>query len=198
MVYRLYTCIVSVILTLLSVPTMSQSTDYYYQIPATPDTYSAAGVAARLVDGLGFRYYWATEGLTAADLSYQPGPESRTSIETLRHIDNLVNVTLKSVQKQPAIGNDNSKDSYEVLRDRTLSNLEFISKLLKETNDAGLTDLKIVFPTGDTAVEYPFWNLINGPISDAIWHVGQVVTFRRSSGNPLNSKASMLQGKVRE
>ena len=35
-------------------------------------------------------------------------------------------------------------------------------------------------------VEYPFWSLLNGPIADMIWHVGQVVTFRRSLGNPFN------------
>ena len=37
-----------------------------------------------------------------------------------------------------------------------------------------------------------------GPIADALWHVGQVVTFRRSSGNPFNSKASVFTGKVRQ
>ena len=38
---------------------------YYYQIPDYPEPYSAETVAARLIDGLGFRYFWATEGLRA-------------------------------------------------------------------------------------------------------------------------------------
>ena len=29
----------------------------YYQIPSYPETYTAANVAARMVDGVGFRYY---------------------------------------------------------------------------------------------------------------------------------------------
>lgn len=40
--------------------------------------------------------------------------------------------------------------------------------------------------------------MLNGPIADALWHVGQVVSFRRSSGNPFNSKVSVFSGKVRE
>ncbi len=47
-------------------------------------------------------------------------------------------------------------------------------------------------------VEYPFWNNINGPIADAIWHVGQVVSFRRSSGNPFPKGVSVLTGKKRD
>jgi hypothetical protein len=43
--------------------------------------------------------------------------------------------------------------------------------------------------------EYPFWSLINGPIADALWHVGQVVSLRRASGNPFPEGISLLQGK---
>ncbi|MFT7499284.1 MAG: hypothetical protein ACI8QP_001887, partial [Porticoccaceae bacterium] len=46
--------------------------------------------------------------------------------------------------------------------------------------------------------EYPFWDLINGPIEDAVWHSGQLVSFRRSSGNPMNPKVNFLTGKVRD
>ena len=44
----------------------------------------------------------------------------------------------------------------------------------------------------------PFWNIINGPISDALWHCGQVVMLRRASGNPFNSKVNVFSGKLRE
>jgi hypothetical protein len=56
----------------------------------------------------------------------------------------------------------------------------------------------MVFVRGENTTEYPFWNQINGPISDALWHVGQVITHRRTSGNPFNSKVSVLQGRVRD
>ena len=60
-----------------------------------------------------------------------------------------------------------------------------------------LDEFDIVFINGERKTEFPFWNLLNGPIADALWHVGQVVTFRRSSGNPFNAKASVLTGKLR-
>ena len=53
---------------------------------------------------------------------------------------------------------------------------------------------KIIF--GDKA--YPFWNAINGPIADALWHCGQIVSFRRSSGNPFPKGVSVFTGKVRK
>ena len=63
------------------------------------------------------------------------------------------------------------------------------------------TDLKehtIIFLSGENTSEFPFWNQINGPIEDAVWHCGQVISFRRSSGNPYNSKASVFTGKLRD
>ena len=44
--------------------------------------------------------------------------------------------------------------------------------------------------------EVPFWNIINGPIADALWHCGQVVMLRRASGNPFNAKVNVFKGKV--
>jgi len=31
----------------------------------------------------------------------------------------------------------------------------------------------------------PFWNLINGPLSDALTHTGRINSFRRLAGNPV-------------
>ena len=31
----------------------------------------------RMIDGLGFRYYWSTDGLRAKDLAYQPKGEGQ-------------------------------------------------------------------------------------------------------------------------
>jgi len=35
--------------------------------------------------------------------------------------------------------------------------------------------------------EKPFWHIINGPVSDALTHVGQINSFRRLAGNPVPS-----------
>ena len=58
----------------------------YYEIPEAPETFTAGTVAARLIDGLGFRFYWSTEGLKPTDLAYKLTEESRTTEETIQHI----------------------------------------------------------------------------------------------------------------
>lgn len=175
------------------------STEYYYQIPDYPNSFNAGTVAARLVDGLGFRYYWATVGLRAEDLNYRPSPEARTASETIDHIFGLTNVLVNSTKQLP---NDFTKEDEEELnfeekRARTLKNIEEASKILRESSAEDLETYKIIFITSKGKSEYPFWNQLNGPIADAIWHVGQIVSFRRASGNPFNSNVSVLRGALR-
>jgi hypothetical protein len=171
----------------------------YYEIPAYPDSYTPKNVVARMIDGLGFRYYWATEGLTPKDLAFKPSSEARSSEETIDHILGLSTIIINAFQKKENVrsGEETSKLTFEVKRQQTLENLKTASDLLK-SDKIVLEDSKIVFKNGDKKTELPFWNLINGPIEDAVWHVGQVVTFRRSSGNPFNAKANVLVGKVRQ
>ena len=171
----------------------AQEKPYFYDIPSAPDTYSAAGVSARLVDGLGFRYFWATEGLTDSDLNFKPSDEARTSLQTIEHIYGLTTVLLNTVRKQPT-GKSDQPVGFEKLREGTLENLRQASLLLRQS-DANPEEMLMIFERANGNAEYPFWNLINGPISDALWHVGQVVSFRRSSGNPLPSGVNVLQGK---
>ena len=186
-------------------PTMAQelsnqSTDLpYYQIPEYPQEYTANTVAARMVDGLGFRYYWATEGLRQEDLAFKPNEEARTSEETIDHILGLTRVLLNSVKKIPNEASENeTKLSFEEKRRQTLINIKMTSDILKASEHGEMDEFKVVFKNKDRTTEFPFWNQLNGPIADAIWHVGQVVSFRRSSGNPFNSKASVFNGKLRD
>ena len=171
----------------------------YREIPAYPDSFSAENVVARMVDGLGFRFYWATEGLRPEDLAFRPNPEARTSEETIDHILGLSSVILNAVQQQPNVrsGEETSPLTFAEKRKKTLTNLKTVSDLLKNSGGK-LEDYDIVFVNGDSKSEFPFWNMLNGPLADALWHTGQVVSFRRSSGNPFNSKVSVFSGKVRE
>ena len=171
----------------------------YYEIPAFPDKYTAEAVVIRMIDGVGFRFYWATEGLRPQDLSFKPNSEARTTEETIDHILGLSYVILNAIQKKvnTKSGEETSPLTFEMKRRLTLENLKTASDLLK-ISQSNLEDYKIIFKNEDKTTEYPFWNLINGPIEDAVWHVGQVVSFRRSSGNPFNSKVSVLSGKVRQ
>jgi hypothetical protein len=169
----------------------------YREIPAYPYSYTAETVAARMVDGLGFRYFWATEGLRPEDLAYRPGAGARTSEETLDHILGLSTMILNAVKQQPNLPGGEQTLSFAAKRQRTLENLQTASDLLKHSGGK-LADYNIVFGTGESQRELPFWNLLNGPVADALWHVGQVVSFRRASGNPFNGKVSVLMGSVRE
>ena len=171
----------------------------YREIPDYPESFTPETVVARTIDGVGFRFYWATEGLRPEDLTFRPTPEARSSEETIDHILGLSNLILNGVKNQPNIrsGEETSPLSFEVKRRMVLGNLETASNLLKQSGDK-LEEMKIIFKNGDNESEFPFWNMLNGPIGDALWHTGQVVTFRRSSGNPFNGKASVFMGKVRE
>ena len=166
----------------------------YAEIPVYPSEFNAETTAARMVDGLGFRYYWATEGLRSEDLIYQPSEEARTSRETLEHIHGLTHFLLCTIRQEVQSSVNVADMSFEELRESTLLNLQESSEVLK-SGEVKLAELTIRFEGSDST--YPFWNQINGPIADALWHVGQVVTFRRSSGNPFNSNVSVFNGKLR-
>ena len=146
-----------------------------------------------MIEGLGFRYYWATEGLRPEDLSFKPSEEARTSRETIEHIYGLTNVVSSSIKGEQNKPQDIKNASFEEIRMLTLQNLDAARTILAEGKK--LEDCKIIF---GSSREFDFWYNINGPISDAIWHVGQIITFRRTSGNPYNNKASVFSGKVRK
>ncbi|WP_299709764.1 hypothetical protein [uncultured Tenacibaculum sp.] len=163
----------------------------YYEIPEASKEFTAGSVASRMIDGLGFRYYWATEGLTEKDLNFKPTPEARTSGETIDHILGLSQVILNAALNKPN-GGKQPEMTFKQKREKTLQNLKEASEILRDQKD--LSEFKVIF--GEN--KYPFWNAINGPIADAMWHVGQVVSFRRSSGNPFPKGISVFTGKVRK
>jgi hypothetical protein len=172
----------------------------YYHMPAASEKYTAEMVVARMIDGLGFRFYWATDGLRREDLSFRPTEKSRTSEETVDHIMGLSLVISNAVFgiKNVRSGEETSPKDFKTKRKETLETLKKTSDHLKQ-GKVKLAELSIVFSNNNNNdTTFPFWNVINGPIADALWHVGQVVTFRRSSGNPFNGKANVLTGTVRE
>lgn len=182
--------LISIFFTLV-IAVNSQNKLPYYEIPEASVQFTPGTVVSRVIDGLGFRYYWATEGLQPKDLSFQPNKEARTTLETINHILDLsqviVNATLQKVngKKQPEM-------TFVEKRKKTLENLKKASDILRVSND--VSQFKVIF--GEK--EFPFWNTLNGPILDATWHVGQIVSFRRSSGNPLPKGVQFLTGKVKK
>ena len=123
-----------------------QSNLPYYEIPAYPDSYTAGTVAARVLDGLGFRYYWATEGLRKEDLSFKPSAEARSTEETLEHIYQLTWVIANTAKKLPVEFNT-PKFSFDELRKKTLENIKTASDILKTAKENDLNETKMVFKT---------------------------------------------------
>ncbi len=162
----------------------------YYEIPEYSEEFTAGTMAARMVDALGFRYYWASDSLIEKDLAYKANEVGRSTEETIQHIYDLSKIIVNSTLKHP---NSREKEelSYKEMRSKTLNNLKTAADILRYSDD--ISQYKIIF--GEQ--EIPFWNQVNGPIADSIWHCGQIVIYRRSTGNPINPKVNHFTGKVR-
>ena len=167
----------------------------FKEIEEYSNEYSSNNIVARMIDGLGYRFYWATESLTDKDLNYKPSVDSRSSLQTLEHIYGLSVFILYTFEgKEYNFSQD--KMSFEELRGGTLNNLKKVYDMLNENKDVSQMQLRLNLNGQNLA--FPFWNAINGPISDSIWHTGQIVSFRRASGNPINPKVNVFIGKTIE
>ncbi len=95
----------------------------FYETPADPKSFSAGTVAARMIDGLGFRYYWATEGLRAQDLAFKPSAEARTAEETVAHIYEMSILILNATTKTANVPGQDKPLPFAEMRKVTLNNL---------------------------------------------------------------------------
>lgn len=170
----------------------------YESIGEYPENYSSGNVIKRFIDGLAYRYHWASKDLKEVDLTYKPSQDARTTKETLDHICGLSQIIIDAAKGDAsAVPIDFSELNYSELRARTLNNLKEASALLANLSESEVIALKVKFKSSDSVSEFEFWHMLNGPISDAIYHVGQVVTLRRASGNPISPKVSVFMGKNR-
>lgn len=165
----------------------------YHQIPKMAEKYSGQNTLARMVDALAFRYYWATEGLRAEDLAYQPKGDGRNCQRTINHLYDVSNMMLRLAKINFKQTVEKEKMTFKEMRKQTLLNFEALSNKIKASRNLSEFTIK-----KDGEISIPFFNVINGPIADIIWHSGQVASFRRSSGNPINSKVNHFTGTVRE
>ena len=70
--FRIYFLIIYVFS--LNVSSSAQSELPYKEIPSYPANYTQGTVISRMIDGLGYRYYWATENLRDWILILNPIP----------------------------------------------------------------------------------------------------------------------------
>ena len=178
---------------------MSQTSEYFKDISEYPTEINNGNIISRMINGLGYRYYWATEKLKKNDLIYRPSKDAYSTKETMVHIFTLsktvYNTTLSKINERPDI---DIPGDYESIRNETLQFLEKASKNFSNLNSEELDQMKIKFIRGGTIKSFPIWNLLNGPIADAIYHTGQIVSFRRTTGNPIDSSVNVFMGSYRQ
>jgi hypothetical protein len=153
----------------------------YYNLPNPPENMSAAGLLIRFLDAFGFRYRWATEGLREEDMEFQACDSSMKLWELLAHVHGLISVTDAFIT-----GNEREKIEPISLEERRKKTLEIALRLreaLLGLDDEYLGKRLYMVPWAEK--EYPLWYLINGPLSDALTHVGQIASWRRINGNPI-------------
>ena len=164
-------------------------------IPKPPQDYTAVNSINRVIQGLGFRFYWATEGLRKIDLSYRPSKDAKNTLETLQHIYNLSSTVLNAVNNKASLRPPpETLKNLKELRRATLNNLKQAADLFQKYSDPQLNNLNIIFEREGKQYKFPIWNLLNGPIADALYHTGQIVSFRRTSGNPIAKGVNVFLG----
>ena len=168
------------------------------EIPPPQSTLKAGDIISRMIQGLGYRFYWASKDLRTEDLSYRPSKDGASSLETLQHIYGLSLMILNAYSSTPnkrplrALPED-----YRFLRQSILTNLDQSAQLYSGKSEEEVHKMNVVFERDGKISRFPVWNLLNGPLSDAIYHTGQLVSFRRTTGNPIQKGVSVFLGKTK-
>ena len=85
--------------------TLSQDIEHlpFSKLQKFEESYKASSVAKRVIQGLGFRYYWGTHDLKEKDLNYRPSEKGMSSKETLEHIYSLSQIIYTTFAQKPKI-----------------------------------------------------------------------------------------------
>ena len=162
----------------------------FNSIPEYPSSFNGTTALVRLIDGLGFRYHWSTEGLTETDFEFRPHPSSMNMSELLKHIYDLSFWLRRTfVGKFDYEKPINSFDHVNLTR----NNLVATRNHLLGMSDEDLAQITINIRWSESP--FPIWNTINGPIADALTHVGQITSWRRIHGNPQFKGVNVFEGK---
>ncbi len=159
---------------------MSESLPYT-NIPDPPEMVTAASILIRLVDGIGFRYRWATEGLIENDMEFQPCETSMKLWELLAHIHGLLIISESYLTDSAIV--EIKPVSLAERRKLTLDTVIRIREALQGLDEDYLAARFYKVPWAEDKL--PIWFLINGPLSDTLTHIGQIASWRRINDNPI-------------
>jgi hypothetical protein len=129
----------------------------------------------RMIDSIGYRFFWATEGLADGDYEFAPGCDCKTIAQLVGHLWGLSNWLHLSVLGQGIA--DVRPPEPDKLRAQILQGLYDVRVQIAKIGEEELFALRID--------DHPLWHVINGPLADAMTHIGQIASFRRLNGNPV-------------
>lgn len=168
----------------------------FAEMESYPSQFSICTVLARMLDGLGFRYYWGTDGLSEADMHYDPGNGGRSMYKTLEHLYKMIDFTGCIIEgKAGTFPETASGYSFAELRQKTLERIEETRLLCLKLSEETLTHSRISIDFGGNLSEHSIWHLFNGPLTDAYFHLGQLTSFRRTLGKPIDPYVEPFWGK---
>jgi hypothetical protein len=171
------------------------STLPFADISTHPEKINTSSILARISEILGFRYYWATEGLTESDLQYAPGNENRNLYQTLNHLYNMIDFVGATLEDNtyPFPEKDHGFTLTE-LRTKTLERIDQIKEFSLNIKGDILAEKSVKLSVEGNPMEFNIWHVLN-PFMDAIFHTGQIVSFRRANGNPIDPSVQPFFGK---
>lgn len=153
----------------------------FERLPEPASTVNSVTILLRMVDALGFRYRWAVEGLQDKNLEFRPVESSMDLLELMKHIHFLcsrIELCFTSRESFP-----DQPENLDTLITQTLGMLENTRNGIAGMKEPDLEKCHVI--RKGTGEKIPFWYFINGPLADALTHVGQITTWRRVMGNPV-------------
>jgi len=144
-----------------------------------------------MLDGLGFRFYWATEVCVqkiwrsnqVKKPNFKRNYGTHLSMSTMNRKRNPWNC---ACEPDLTVHLELRRRRWKISKPR-VANYARVRPDVKRY-PASLSEAK--------RLRSGVLELVSGPIEDCVWHVGQIVLFRRSSGNPLSEKVNFFTGTV--
>lgn len=153
----------------------------YNKRPKYPKKITAGIVMAKMVDELGYKYYWATDSLLNDELRYtfHSGNLPRLLLKGVSQMsENIINSTSENKMKSEL---KLEEMSFEDLRKNTLFNLKEASSILIKNSDTSF---------------FLNWNLFMKSIAFSDTYCDQIILFRENIGNPIKLKNEVVKQKL--
>jgi hypothetical protein len=132
---------------------------------------------------LAYRGGKAFRGVPADFSQFRIGPEGRAAGEILAHIGDLLDWAL-IMAKEKHVWRESAPQTWDL-------DVERFFTALRAFDD---------FIAGEAPLQAPLDRLFQGPVADALTHVGQIAMMRRLAGTPLKGenyfKASIALGHI--